>query len=495
MNKETFRSGTFTISKRTLALFILTLSVIVILVLLIGTGNNFFWVIPPALFLLLILVLSVERFLLLTVFLVPLSIQLRFIVPDVAADLFLPTEPMLAAIMIIMLFKIFASKEIDKKILYHPVTIMAGSLLGWLFLTSITGTMALVSIKFLISRLWFITGFYLLAVQIFRRDGEIKRYFSAYMAGMTPVAIYYLIRLWNDGVFMKETAYSAIRPFFNDHTALGASLAFCIPVSIYLLLSHRKSFLLKVLRFLQLLLFSAAFILSYSRAAWISMAAASVITFILLLKISWKILVPLITVIIIALITTWTTTMIRLNENRQDSSGDFEKQVQSISNIRTDDSNLERINRWKSALRMSSEKPLFGWGPGTYQFNYAPYQVASEKTKISTNWGEGGNAHSEYLGLLAESGIPGMVIYILLLVVVMKKGIDLFRREVEREKKILLICMIAGLSTYIVHGALNNFLDTDKISALFWGITAVIVSADINSSAEKKTSVSEDLPQ
>lgn len=495
MNKEIFRSGIFTGSKRYLPLFLLTLLIIVILILLVSTGTDIIWVIPPALILLLVSVLSVERFLLLTVFLVPLSIQLRFIIPDVAADLFLPTEPMLAVIMIIILFKAFASKEIDKSILYHPVTVIAGCLLGWLFLTSITGTMALVSFKYLVTRVWFVTGFYLLAVQIFKREGVIKRYFSAYMAGMTPVAIYYLIRLWNDGVFMKETAYSAIRPFFNDHTAFGASLAFCIPVSIYLLFSNRKSFLLKISFFIQLLIFSAAFILSYSRAAWISLAAASVVTFILILKISWKILAPVLTVIIIALITTWTTTMIRLNENRQDSSGNFEKHIQSISNIRTDNSNLERINRWKSALRMSAEKPLFGWGPGTYQFIYAPYQIASEKTKISTNWGEGGNAHSEYLGLLAESGIPGVIIYIILLFVVMKKAIALFRRAGERENRIMLICMITALSTYIVHGALNNFLDTDKISALFWGITAVIVSADINSSEEKKESVRKDLPQ
>jgi putative inorganic carbon (hco3(-)) transporter len=40
--------------------------------------------------------------------------------------------------------------------------------------------------------------------------------------------------------------------------------------------------------------------------------------------------------------------------------------------------------------------------------------------------------------------------------------------------------------TYVVHGALNNFLDTDKISALFWGILAAIVSIDITNEEEKE---------
>lgn len=36
-----------------------------------------------------------------------------------------------------------------------------------------------------------------------------------------------------------------------------------------------------------------------------------------------------------------------------------------------------------------------------------------------------------------------------------------------------------GLLTYAVHGLLNNFLDTDKASALFWGYMAIIVSLDL----------------
>jgi O-antigen ligase len=314
----------------------------------------------------------------------------------------------------------------------------------------------------------------------------IRNYFTAYLLGMTPVAIYYLVRLSQYGVLNQVTAYSAIRPFFNDHTALGASLAFCIPATLYLLSLKGEGFLKKLLLLLQLALFSAAFVYSYSRAAWLSLAAAAIVSLFLLLRISWKVIVPVLIVVVIALITTWSSLMIQLHENSQGSSLVFEKQLQSIANIRTDASNLERINRWKSALRMSSERPLFGWGPGTYQFNYAPFQLAEEKTLISTNWGEGGNAHSEYLGLLAESGIPGMVIYLVLIFVIMRRGIVLFKRSGEREERIMLICMLGGIVTYITHGVLNNFLDTDKVSALFWGMAAVIVATDLGSENEEK---------
>jgi hypothetical protein len=39
--------------------------------------------------------------------------------------------------------------------------------------------------------------------------------------------------------------------------------------------------------------------------------------------------------------------------------------------------------------------------------------------------------------------------------------------------------VILGLITYYIHGILNNFLDTDKASAPFWGYTAIIVALDI----------------
>ena len=44
--------------------------------------------------------------------------------------------------------------------------------------------------------------------------------------------------------------------------------------------------------------------------------------------------------------------------------------------------------------------------------------------------------------------------------------LDLFRARYQSKTIILLL---AGLVTYVIHGALNNFLDSDKISSLFCG--------------------------
>ena len=101
--------------------------------------------------------------------------------------------------------------------------------------------------------------------------------------------------------------------------------------------------------------------------------------------------------------------LIELQRNKQDSSDNLTEHVESISNVSSDDSNLERLNRWNCAVSLFKERPITGWGPGTYQFVYAPYQEAKYRTTISTNNGDGGNAHSEYLGPLAEQGVPGLL--------------------------------------------------------------------------------------
>jgi O-antigen ligase len=466
--------------------FVLSIIFLIISMMLISTGATLLWLIPPALLMVFLAFFVIDKFLLLLVFLVPGSIQLRFIMPDTSADIFLPTEIMLAGILILMVFKVFIYREISRKILHHPVSIISFCMLGWYLITSLSGTLPVVSFKSFITRLWFFAGFYLLAVEIFGKQERIRNYFSAYIAGMAPVVIYYLIRMLGAGIFNQKAAYTAIRPFFNDHTSFGAALAFCIPVIIYLLTRREISKIIRTVLSILLLLFSTAFVFSYSRAAWISMVAAVLVVSILLLRISWKIVLPSGIIVFIIISMSWSALLFRLNENKQESSSNIKSHLQSIANIRSDASNMERVNRWKSALRMFREKPLMGWGPSTYQFKYAPFQMASEKTIISTNYGEGGNAHSEYLGALVDSGVPGLILYILLLFLSIGKGIIIWKTHWDKQTRIIALALVAGLVTYAVHGALNNFLDTDKISALFWGMIAAIVSIDIRLKQEEK---------
>ena len=129
---------------------------------------------------------------------------------------------------------------------------------------------------------------------------------------------------------------------------------------------------------------------------------------------------------------------------------------------------------------MFEERPLTGFGPGTYAFEYARFQEPENLTIISTNFGTGGNAHSEYLGPLAETGLPGMLIIFVLVFVIFYKGIRLYHSlpVQERELRVLILGMILASSTYFIHGLLNNYLDTDKAAIPIWAMCAIFIAMD-----------------
>jgi O-antigen ligase len=133
---------------------------------------------------------------------------------------------------------------------------------------------------------------------------------------------------------------------------------------------------------------------------------------------------------------------------------------------------------------MFQERPWTGWGPGTYQVQYAPFQHSYDLTIISTNAGDNGNAHSEYIGPLAEEGVLGLLAVLLLLATFLRTGAAVLPYYREKPASFaadywLAVAAATGLVTYFTHGVLNNFLDTDKASAPVWGCAALLVALDL----------------
>ena len=220
-------------------------------------------------------------------------------------------------------------------------------------------------------------------------------------------------------------------------------------------------------------------VLSSCRAAWLSIIAVIGVLACVLLKIKFRFILTVV-IVLVSMFFAFRHQIIDVMErNEQDSSNNFLEHVQSITNISTDASNLERLNRWSSALRLFEERPFFGWGPGTYQFVYAPYQLSVNKTIITTNFGDGGNAHSEYIGALAEMGVIGSLIVVLLIGVSVYRGLTTYKRAKNKESKILVLAATLAIISYFTHGVLNNFLDTDKLAIPVWSCLAIITVIDI----------------
>lgn len=470
----------FEFSKRNLWIYLAAALFVIANGLLVYNEVYILNLLPFVLLFLLLAFLALDKLFLVIVFLTPLSVPMAQIISGLSVNLYLPTEPLLFGVMILFVFKLSYEKQVDLKIFTHPVSLAIYLNLIWILITSVTSTLPFVSFKFLFARLWFVTGYFFLATYCFKKPENIKWFFRAYLAGLSLVIIYTLINHSRVGLINQEAAHSAVHPFYNDHTAYGAAIAMYIPVIVAFIFSlGKKGSLYKVQWILLLALFSFAMVFSYTRAGWISLAGA----FVVYLLIKFRVRISLLIFAIVILIATGylfkSNILMELEKNRQDSSANLAEHVQSISNITSDASNLERINRWKSAFRMFNERPVFGWGPGTYMFLYAPYQQSGEKTIISTNFGDLGNAHSEYIGPLAESGAPGTITFLVIIMAAIITGIRVCRKLKGTWAGSLALGTLIGLTTYFLHGLVNNFLDTDKASAPFWGFIAILVVLDI----------------
>jgi len=454
----------------------------VVSLLLIREGFDWILLTPAALLVVFLALFRLDQLIFLTVFLTPLSIN--FEQTPLGFGISLPGEPLIFGLMLITFIKILHEGGFDRRIVSYPVSLLILFHLFWFLFTTATSTMFIVSLKYSLARIWFVVAFYFLATKLFVNIKNISVFIWSYTIPLLVVIVYTTLRHAAAG-FTEKAAHVAMTPFYNDHTAYAAVLALFLPVLLSFCFLPGKSILFRLFSIIASLTLVMAIVLSYTRAAWVGILIAFLAFLVFLLKINYKIVVTGILACLIVLAFSWTRIMIKLESNRKQSSTEYSAHLQSISNISTDASNVERINRWSSAWRMFMDKPLAGWGPGTYQFKYAPYQQSNEKTIISTNAGDRGNAHSEYIGPLAEQGLFGFLAIFLVSLMVILKSSDMIRNTTDRTVKTLGIGLLLGLITYWVHGLLNDFLDTDKASVPFWGFIAALTALDMYHSSRK----------
>ena len=443
--------------------------------------------VPFLLMLLILYIFSLDKVLLLITFLTPLAVNLKD--AEFGIGISLPSEPLMFGVLLLFLLKLIHERFYDHKIMKHPVTIAIVINLVWIFITCFTSAIPIVSVKFMVARLWFVIPFYFAGILLFTDFGNTKKFQWLYVLPLVIIIFYTLFNHSTYG-FDKPHSNMVMKPFYNDHTAYGAVIALFLPVFTAFVFSGIYGRSIRIASLVVLAVLVIGIIFSYSRAAWISVAASLAIFLLIRFRVRFYWLMIALVIGVGFFFMFRYQFIDKLEKNKQDSSTDFVEHVQSISNISSDASNLERINRWASAIRLFQERPIFGWGPGTYQFVYAPYQRAKEKTIISTNYGDMGNAHSEYIGPLSESGVLGMLTFLGVVVTTIITGIRVYRRSQDIKVRAMGLAVLMGLVSYYVHGIMNNFLDTDKASVPFWAFTAIIVALDIYQTKEKKSMTS-----
>lgn len=393
-------------------------------------------------------------------------------------SLSMPVEPMMIVFTVVFLFQELLMRSYDKRVLRHPVSILIMLSLVWMVFTSVVSLKPVESFKYTAVRLWFVIPFFYATAQSFQKVRHIRLFYWAYALSLSVVVVITTVKTMQRFGEL-QMLHHVMQPFYNDHTAYGCIIALMLPLAAYFALEPRTRLWKRIVAVSLTVLLLVGLGLSYCRAAWISVVGAIAVYLLVRLGVRMRWLVISAALLLGLFFAFQDDIMYELGKNKQDSSFTLADQVKSISNISTDASNLERLNRWSAAFRMWKDQPLTGIGPGAYQFIYGPYQRSDMMTIISTNDGDMGNAHSEYIGPLTEQGVPGALLMLAIFVATFVTGERVYRTAVDRRKGHLALVLAVSLFTYYVHGIMNNFLDTDKLSVPFWALTAAIVAIDI----------------
>lgn len=455
--------------------FVLAIVLAAIFAVFIWQDTSLLTLFPIGLLLVYFAIFQTEKVFISLAFLTPLSVNIEEFTQSFG--LFLPTEPLLFGMMLLLIAMEIQSPFLKKEIWRNPIIHAVLFYILIIIITAITSSHQLVSFKFLLARLWFIVPILIFGTHFFQKEKNRMQFLWLFIIATCIAIVYSLIHHSLYGFGEKE-GHWVMWPLFKDHTIYGAIVALVLPLVIAIYFAEKHSPLTQAVLILLIIIVLVGLYYSYTRAAWLSIICAAIVCLVVYYRINFKIVAGIGLVALIVIFFKWDQIQMELGRNKYEHTTEsFDERLQSATNVTTDASNLERINRWSCAIAMFEQRPIFGYGPGTYAFEYAPFQEPENLTIISTNFGDMGNAHSEYLGALAEMGIFGLISLLGIVVAIFFSMITLYNKLPlsETKNRVLLMGMIAATTTYFVHAFLNNFLDTDKAAVPIWAMCSMVI--------------------
>ena len=379
------------------------------------------------------------------------------------ADLYLPIEVLSAAIAIAVVFQFVLTNQfwLVKKFPF-PILWLLSFLPGLIY-----SEMPSVSIKFFALNSLFVLAFYYGFILLAQR--KIGFPVIPFLIALLPVTAAGVVH-FVEYDFNPITISGIFKPFFYSHTMYGAVLAFVTGIALG---NVRTNAWWGIIVFLGI----ALTIFSGSRAALWSLLFMFFLFSLIQLKPLYRVLLPLIGIIMFLSLGGRAKLEDQFSYNNYEShdpQATLVEKSMSVTNLQTDVSNIERLNRWVAALSMFEERPFTGFGPGTYQFTYIPFQEKRLKNRLTvTNPdspppGSGGSAHSELLLQLSENGIWTPLLFLFLCIRWSYLGFFV------ADKHGMHLPLLLGLSTYFFHMQFNNFLNQSVFAFIFWGTAAYL---------------------
>jgi len=139
-----------------------------------------------------------------------------------------------------------------------------------------------------------------------------------------------------------------------------------------------------------------------------------------------------------------------------------------------------RYPLWKGSADMIIQKPMTGFGPGSFlavfqRFRPADYYNRQEVAPLSDH------SHNEYLELASESGLPAAIFFLIFLTAIFVLSFRKLAKKTGNREWFLLAGISSGLIAILIDGLFSTNLRTFSVAPIFWlllGFCNAIITKD-----------------
>jgi O-antigen ligase len=291
--------------------------------------------------------------------------------------------------------------------------------------------------------------------------------------------------------FSFDKVQRAMSGLYYNHVDYSTVISMFFPLLLvaYPLIRHKGEKYRKGLIAI-ILIFIAAIIFSYARAAVIGVVFAVIVGLAVRSK-TVNVIMPAIYGLIILLFV-YLVPNNKFLEFRPDYNNTFMHKNFTDHLIATfrgkDMSSMERLYRWIAAVRMSRDKPITGYGPHAFYYFYKPYAISCFQTYVSRN-AEHSTTHNYFLYMLTEQGWPAMLLYAILIPLIFARAQRLYHGFKDRFYRLVTMGLVMTIAVGFVNNFFSELIETHKVGALFYIPLAMLVILSRKLQEEQETGV------
>ena len=446
--------------------------------------NTILYLALPVLFLAIVfLVYFPKSFYFLFILSVPLS-ALIYIGDSLSTTA--PDEPIMwlfFGLSLVILF--FKPQVFPIKYLKNPIFLILFLQVFWMVISVVFSQNPLLSVKYALAKLWMLNAFVLFAFLMIQEKKDFKLLFLLLVIPISILAVQSFLKHAALGFGLWESNI-VVQPFYYNHVDYSTVLSMIFPVLLIGFQLSKGKIVQQILIGGLILFYIPAIFAASARAAILAVVFALFISLMIRVK-KVRLVMPSIffVVLIGAFFLAKDYQFIYLRPSHQTATQKtFSETVVGMFTGK-DMSSMERFYRWVASVRMAKEHPLVGVGPNNFYDYYKPHAIPAFRTWVSRN-PERSTTHNYFLYMLTEQGIPAMVLYGVLLMVLFRRAELIYHRTKDRFFKLAAMSLAMLMAASFINNFFSELLETHKVGGLFYLSIALLIIIDYKTSKTAK---------